>query len=47
MFAGDAMQHSPQITYAQSDSNYNYSPCFQYITSYLEETDINIVNFET
>lgn len=47
IFAGDAMQHTPQITYAQTDSTYDYSPCFQYILPYLEETNLNIVNLET
>ncbi len=47
--AGDAMAHSPQITWAKdSETNtYNYSGCFQYLGDILSQGDLNIVNLET
>lgn len=49
LFAGDAMQHSPQFKWAwnPADHNYNYEPNFRYLRPYLAEADINVVNFET
>ena len=47
--AGDAMCHSPQITHAKkaTDSSYDFSGCFQYLTDILAKGDLNIVNLET
>lgn len=46
--AGDAMCHAPQITHAKTDGeNYDYSGCFQFLTSILATGDLNIVNLET
>ena len=49
LFAGDAMQHSTQYKWAWNPTakTYNYEPNFRYLRPYLEEADINIVNFET
>jgi poly-gamma-glutamate synthesis protein (capsule biosynthesis protein) len=47
--AGDAMVHSPQITWAKDPetNTYNYSGCFQYLEDILSQGDLNIVNLET
>ena len=48
-FIGDAMQHKPQITSALQAGggiNYDYSQCFQYIQSDVEEADYAVVNLE-
>ena len=47
--AGDAMCHSPQITYAKKSTaeGYDFSGCFQYLTDILAKGDLNIVNLET
>ena len=47
--AGDAMVHSPQITWAKNPetNEYDYSGCFQYLENILEGGDLNIVNLET
>ena len=49
LFAGDAMQHSPQFLWAWNakEKKYDYEPNFRYLRPYLAEADINIVNFET
>ena len=49
LFAGDAMQHSTQYKWAWVEHNkaYNYEPNFRYISPYLIDADINVVNFET
>lgn len=49
LFAGDAMQHSTQITWAYDKvtNQYNYEPNFRYLQPYLLDADINFVNFET
>ncbi len=48
LFAGDIMQHSPQITAAwnPADSSYNYYPCFSYIKPVIEKFDIAVANLE-
>jgi poly-gamma-glutamate synthesis protein (capsule biosynthesis protein) len=47
--AGDAMCHSPQFTHAKktAEDGYDFSPCFQYLTDMLSNSDLNIVNLET
>ena len=47
--AGDAMAHSPQITWAKDPktNTYDFSGCFQYLDSILLQGDLNIVNLET
>lgn len=47
IFAGDAMQHTPQIYAAKTDSGYNYEPVFELVTSKIAQADIAGVNFET
>jgi poly-gamma-glutamate capsule biosynthesis protein CapA/YwtB (metallophosphatase superfamily) len=48
IFIGDIMGHGPQITSAY-DSNiedYNYNPCFKYITDEISEPDYAVGNLE-
>ena len=47
IFAGDAMQHTPQIYAAKTDSGYNYDPVFELIRNKITSADIAGVNFET
>ena len=48
LFAGDLMQHMPQINSAwQRDGSYNYDECFAGIKAEVEGADVAIVNFET
>ena len=47
IFAGDLMQHGPQIKDAlRADGTYDYSECFQGIQKELERADVAIGNFE-
>ncbi len=48
LFAGDIMQHGPQITAAWDDSaqTYDYSSCFQYVAPIISKSDIAIANLE-
>lgn len=48
LFAGDIMQHGPQINSAWDDSTqtYNYNSCFQYIAPIVSSKDIAIANLE-
>lgn len=48
IFAGDIMQHGPQISAAWSDedSAYNYHPCFSYVKPIIQTFDIAIANLE-
>lgn len=48
LFAGDLMQHMPQIKAAmQSDGSYDYDDCFAGIREEVERADVAIANFET
>jgi poly-gamma-glutamate synthesis protein (capsule biosynthesis protein) len=49
VFAGDIMQHMPQVEAARSsDSNvFNYDTCFSYIKPWLSNADMAIANLET
>ena len=48
VFAGDLMQHLPQIGAARTESGqYDYSESFCYVKNIFEEADIAILNFET
>ena len=47
LFAGDAMQHMPQIYAAKTDSGYNYNPVFELVKDKISSADIAGVNFET
>lgn len=48
LFAGDIMQHGPQIAAALNDSTgiYDYTSCFQYVTPIISSKDIAIANLE-
>ncbi len=47
LFAGDLMQHGPQIKAAlQSDGTYNYDECFAGIKNEIERADVAIGNLE-
>lgn len=48
LFAGDIMGHDAQINSAWNpDHNtYNYEPTFRYISGYIQNADIAVVNFE-
>lgn len=46
-FAGDLMQHMPQIDAARTDSTYDYTECFADVKSLLSRVDITVVNLET
>ena len=49
LFAGDAMQHIPQMRAANGGggNKYCYSDCFRFIKPYLEQSRFCVVNFET
>ena len=48
LFAGDIMQHTPQISAAwdASNSTYDYNPCFSYVKPIISNADIAIANLE-
>ena len=48
IFIGDIMGHGPQITsaYDSDAKEYNYDPCFKYITEEISEPDYAIGNLE-
>ncbi|NTW26617.1 MAG: CapA family protein, partial [Lentimicrobium sp.] len=48
LFAGDIMQHGPQIEAAWdvTDSAYDYDPCFSYVKPIITAYDIAIANLE-
>lgn len=47
LFAGDIMQHTPQIAAARvNDSTYDYSPVFKYVKPIIEQHDLSIANLE-
>ena len=47
LFAGDAMQHTPQVYAAKTDSGYNYDAVFELVNEKILKADIAGVNFET
>ena len=48
LFAGDIMQHTPQIAAAwdAGNSTYNYEPCFRHVKPIITNVDIAIANLE-
>jgi poly-gamma-glutamate capsule biosynthesis protein CapA/YwtB (metallophosphatase superfamily) len=48
IFAGDVMQHGPQITAARNDKtdSYDYDASFQFVKPIIESKDIAIANLE-
>ncbi|MDE7451640.1 MAG: CapA family protein, partial [Alistipes sp.] len=47
LFAGDIMQHMPQITAARKGNRFDYSPVFAAVHSRFECADWVVVNLET
>jgi len=47
LFAGDLMQHLPQINAVRTADGYDYTGCFQYVKDEITKADIAIGNFET
>ena len=48
IFAGDLMQHIPQINAARTpDGSYSYTESFQDLKQIVEKADVAILNFET
>ena len=49
VFAGDIMQHMPQVDAAWNNEKgiYNYDSCFRYVNPWLSGADLAIVNLET
>ncbi len=48
IFAGDAMQHKPQLIAAQTeDGRYDFRECFEEIVPLLDQADYAVVNLET
>lgn len=46
-FAGDAMQHGPQIKAARTaNGGYDYTPCFKYVSDDIANADFALVNLE-
>ena len=48
LFAGDVMQHEPQILSAWDDSlqAYSYDSCFSFVAPLIQDCDIAMANFE-
>lgn len=46
LFAGDLMQHLPQVNAAKRDLTYDYTPSFRYLKPLFESVDLAIVNLE-
>lgn len=49
LFAGDAMQHDVQLTWAydSTDKQYHYDANWRYLQPLIQKADINVVNLET
>ena len=47
LFAGDAMQHMPQVNAARTVNGYNYDSCFYLIKDKISAADVAGINFET
>ena len=48
LFAGDAMQHMPQVESARNErGDYRYDDCFELVKSRISSADLACVNFET
>lgn len=47
LFAGDAMQHLPQVKAARTATGYTYDSCFYLIKERISGADVACVNFET
>ncbi len=47
LFAGDVMQHTPQITAARKAGGFDYSPVFAAVRPRFDSADLVVVNLET
>ncbi len=47
LFAGDVMQHTPQITAARKAGEFDYSPVFAAVRPRFDSADLVVVNLET
>ena len=47
LFAGDIMQHLPQINAAKTETGYNYDNCFTHVKEDIQSVDLAIANLET
>lgn len=47
LFAGDLMQHMPQVTAARQDSTFDYTDCFRHIAPFFRQADLVVLNLET
>ena len=47
LFAGDLMQHGPQINAARRGDSIDYSDVFRYLKPHLDSADCAVVNLET
>lgn len=47
LFAGDAMQHMPQVNAAKTKDGYDYTDCFKQVREHIRQADLAIVNLET
>lgn len=47
LFAGDVMQHMPQVTAARKDNGFDYSPVFAALRPRFDKADLVVVNLET
>ena len=47
LFVGDVMVHSPQLTVAKQDNNYDFKGSFKYVKPIFEAADCVIANLET
>ena len=47
LFAGDIMQHLPQINAAKTENGYNYDNCFTHVKQDIQSVDLAIANLET
>ena len=47
LFAGDVMQHTPQITAARTAGGFDYSPVFAALRPRFDSADLVVVNLET
>lgn len=44
---GDFMLHHPQLRAAEKNGGYDFKPIFRYLTPYIQEADIAMINLET
>lgn len=46
LFAGDVMQHLPQVRAAKNANGYDYSPCFKWVRDEIGKADFAVANLE-